>query len=151
MLTSALASKSIDEILRLPDVQERTAVYRAGQDEFIDFLKQRTKTDGKVICFDSRGSFYPPPGNRFLLYTLFPQQNISLSILDGKEQKFAVITVGYSIINKSATADVGSIMLQYGGGGHKQVGTCQVPYLDVDRVAAEIVSRLNGEAGGLRI
>jgi hypothetical protein len=141
-LASDLATKSIDEILRLPDVKERVDVYRNQHDEFVSFAKKYGKADGNVICFDVRGISMPPAGNRFLLYTVFPHQNISVWVVEGKQKQFVAITVGYSVLNRTAKADVGSIMLEYGGGGHKQVGTCQVPYADADRVIAEIVSRL---------
>jgi nanoRNase/pAp phosphatase (c-di-AMP/oligoRNAs hydrolase) len=143
-LASGLGSKSgsIENILRLPDVKERANVYRDQHEKFIAFVKEHGKADGNVICLDVRGVSNPPAGNRFLLYTVFPRQNISVWVVDGKQKQFAAITVGYSVINKTAKADVGSIMLGYGGGGHKQVGTCQVPYADTDKVIAEIVSRL---------
>jgi nanoRNase/pAp phosphatase (c-di-AMP/oligoRNAs hydrolase) len=141
-LVSEIASKSIDEILRLPDVKERVDVYRNQHDEFVSFVGKHGKTDGNVICLDVRGILMPPAGNRFLLYTVFPRQNISVWVVDGKQKQFVSITVGYSIINRTAKVNVGSIMSEYGGGGHKQVGTCQVSYADADRIIAEIVSRL---------
>jgi nanoRNase/pAp phosphatase (c-di-AMP/oligoRNAs hydrolase) len=140
--TLGKSGKSIDEILQLPDVKERVEVYHDQHKKFIAFVKQRAKTDGNVIYLDTRGISETPAGNRFLLYTVFPKQNISVWVVDGKQKQFASITVGYSVINKTAQADVGSIMLKYGGGGHKQVGTCQVSYADADRVIAEIITQL---------
>jgi nanoRNase/pAp phosphatase (c-di-AMP/oligoRNAs hydrolase) len=82
-------------------------------------------------------------GNRFLEYTLFPEQNISIRISDGKANAFAMISVGHSIFNRSSQIDVGSLTLKYGGGGHRTVGTCQVKYMDVDRIVKEMLSRIN--------
>jgi nanoRNase/pAp phosphatase (c-di-AMP/oligoRNAs hydrolase) len=141
-LAAKTLDKPIDEILRLPYVRERVEVYWDQHKKFIDFVRKQGKTDGNVIVLDTRGLPDVPAGNRFLLYTVFPQQNISVWIVDGKQKQFAAITVGYSIINKTSKADVGSIMLQYGGGGHKQVGTCQVPYSETDKAVAEIVRQL---------
>jgi nanoRNase/pAp phosphatase (c-di-AMP/oligoRNAs hydrolase) len=76
------------------------------------------------------------------MYTLFPDQNISVWIIDGRDKQNIAITVGYSILNRTATADVGSILFSYGGGGHHQVGTCQVPNADADRVIAEIIEKI---------
>jgi nanoRNase/pAp phosphatase (c-di-AMP/oligoRNAs hydrolase) len=140
--SSKMLDKSIDEILRLPDVQERVDIYRDQHQKFIGFAKEHGKTDGNVIVLDTRGLPDVPAGNRFLLYTVFPKQNVSVWVVDGKQKQFAAITVGYSIINKTSKADVGSIMLRYGGGGHKQVGTCQVPYAEADKVITEIVGLL---------
>ena len=66
-------------------------------------------------------------GNRFLIYSLYPEQNISAWIVDGKGGHGCSVAVGYSILNRTSTVDVGSLMLKYGGGGHKNVGTCQFP------------------------
>jgi nanoRNase/pAp phosphatase (c-di-AMP/oligoRNAs hydrolase) len=104
-------------------------------------LKRVSKIEGNVILADLRGVDPLYAGNRFLIYTLFPEQNISVWVVDGKNKANCVVTVGYSIINRSATVDVGSMVLKYGGGGHHQVGTCQVPYEDADRVIKEIVEQ----------
>jgi oligoribonuclease NrnB/cAMP/cGMP phosphodiesterase (DHH superfamily) len=141
-LASATLDKSIDEILQLPDVRERVDIYLDQHQKFIDFARKHGKTDDNVIVLDTRGLSGTPTGNRFLLYTVFPKQNVSVWIVDGKQKQFAAITVGYSIINKTSKADVGSIMLRYGGGGHKQVGTCQVPYAEADKTIAEVVELL---------
>ena len=123
----------------MPDVMEREKVYREEQEPFRQMLEKYSKLDGNVIITDLRGVEVIHVGNRFLLYTIYPEQNISIWIIDGKGKQNCVITVGYSIINRSATVDVGSMLLKYGGGGHRQVGTCQVPYADADKAIADIV------------
>ncbi|MDR0708497.1 MAG: exopolyphosphatase [Spirochaetaceae bacterium] len=142
VLAQACIDKSIDEILAMPDVRERIDVYNEQGKLFTEMVKNHTKTDGPVIITDLRGVETIYTGNRFLIYTLFPRQNISVWIVDGRGKENCVITAGYSIVNKTAAADVGKILLGYGGGGHRQVGTCQVPYADADRCIAEIVSKL---------
>ncbi|MDR0644918.1 MAG: exopolyphosphatase [Treponema sp.] len=136
-------TKPIEEILALPDVKERVEVYFEQQSLFIESVRKHAKVQGKVIVVDWCGVENIPAGNRFLLYTLFPEQNISVWVVDGKQLQNSVITMGYSIVNKTATVDVGSLMLKYGGGGHKQVGTCQVPYADRERTIAEIIAESN--------
>jgi nanoRNase/pAp phosphatase (c-di-AMP/oligoRNAs hydrolase) len=133
-------SKPIDEILASSDVKERIDVYFDQHNKFIEMVKQRAKIEGNAIYVDLRNVEDIPAGNRFLLYTLFPKQNISVWVVDGKKHVNTVITVGYSIINKTATVDVGSLMLKYGGGGHHAVGTCQVPFAETDRVIGEIIA-----------
>ncbi|GHV83157.1 exopolyphosphatase [Spirochaetia bacterium] len=135
-------NKPINEILALPDVKERVDAYKEQHELFIAMVKNRAKTDGSVVVVDLRGEKVINAGNRFLLYTLFPNQNISLWVVDGKQMVNCVVTVGYSIINRTATVDVGSLMLKYGGGGHRQVGTCQVSYEDTDRVISEIIAKI---------
>jgi len=105
-------------------------------------LKENTKVNGNVIITDLRGIETIHAGNRFLIYSLYPEQNMSIWIVDGKNKENVAIACGYSILNRTATVDVGSVLLRYGGGGHKQVGTCQIPYADADKVIAELIDCL---------
>ena len=132
-------SKPIEEILALSDVKERIDVYFEQHNKFIDMVKKYAKIEGNAIYVDLRGIDPIYAGNRFLLYSVFPEQNISVWVVDGKKNVNTVITVGYSILNKTSTVDVGSLMLKYGGGGHKQVGTCQVAVDEADKVIKEII------------
>jgi nanoRNase/pAp phosphatase (c-di-AMP/oligoRNAs hydrolase) len=141
-LAAACVDKDIDELLALPDVKERLEVYFEQAPLFKDMLLKHTRTAGKVLITDLRGVETIYAGNRFLIYTLFPDQNVSLWIVDGKNRQNCVITAGYSILNPSATVDLGKLLLQYGGGGHRQVGTCQVPYADASRVIGELTAQI---------
>jgi len=133
---------SIHEILQDPDVRERVEVYHQQSALFIDMLKTRSYTKGNVIITDLRNVDTIYAGNRFTIYSLFPEQNISIWIVDGRDKLNCPIAVGYSVINRSASVNVGSVLLSYGGGGHKQVGTCQVEYADCDRVVSELIEKL---------
>ena len=141
-LAKSTFSKPIDEILASDDVKERVEVYFEQHEKFISMIKKQAKVEGNAIFIDMRDAETIYAGNRFLLYTVFPEQNISIWVVDGKKKVNTVITVGYSIIKKTATVDVGSLMLKYGGGGHKAVGTCQVAYADTDRVIREIIDAI---------
>jgi nanoRNase/pAp phosphatase (c-di-AMP/oligoRNAs hydrolase) len=141
ILAQACITKSIDEILAISDVQERVSVYFEQDKLYREMLQKYAKIDGNVILLDLRSVDTVYAGNRFLLYTLFPEQNISVWVLDGRNKANCPITVGHSVITRTAKVDVGSMLLKYGGGGHRQVGTCQVPYEDADRVISEIVEK----------
>jgi nanoRNase/pAp phosphatase (c-di-AMP/oligoRNAs hydrolase) len=138
-LAKACITTSIDKILALPDVKERLDVYFEQDSLYREMMKQYGRTDGNVIVIDLRGADPVYAGNRFLIYTLFPEQNISVWTIDGKGRGNVAVTVGYSIINRTSTVDVGSLLLKYGGGGHHQVGTCQVPYDEADKVIKEVI------------
>ena len=141
-LIEACRVQSIDEIMQNPDVKERVELYDVQSQLFIDMVKTHTYTKGSVIVSDLRNVETIYAGNRFIVYCLYPEQNISMWIVDGRNKQNCPIAVGYSIINRTATADVGSILLSYGGGGHPQVGTCQIDYDDCDRVVAELIDKL---------
>ena len=142
ILAKACIDKSIDEILAMDDVKERIEVYREQSEVFKEMLKKHATVTGNAVILDLRGVEKIHAGNRFLIYTLFPEQNISLWIVDGKNRQNVAITLGYSIINRSASVNVGSLLLKYGGGGHIQVGTCQADYADADRVIKEIIDAI---------
>ncbi len=143
-LMDSLRTQSIDEIMADSDIQERVKLYFENDAKCKEFLRANTTIDGPIAITDARGCSALPPGNRFLIYSLFPETNISIRLIDGRGKQFVAISVGYSIINRTATIDVGSLMLKYGGGGHKAVGTCQVPYDDADQVLANIVQEIKG-------
>jgi nanoRNase/pAp phosphatase (c-di-AMP/oligoRNAs hydrolase) len=114
-----------EEILALPDVVERMEIYNEQSEKFQEMVKAHTRVDGNVIISDLRGVDPIYSGNRFMVYSMYPEQNISCWIVNGKGGKGCSAAVGYSILNKTSDVNVGSLMLKYGGGGHKAVGTCQ--------------------------
>ncbi|MCL2355783.1 MAG: exopolyphosphatase [Defluviitaleaceae bacterium] len=135
-------TKPIEEILAHPDVNERVELYYEQAALFKEMLKKHTTVKGNVIITDLRGAETINAGNRFLIYSLFPEQNMSMWVVDGKNKENCSIACGYSILNRTSVVDVGSVLLSYGGGGHRQVGTCQIPYADADRVIAELSEKL---------
>ena len=145
ILIDECARKDIDEILENPDVKERIELYLKQDVEFKEMLNAHTRTDGNAILTDLRGVDPIVTGNRFTIYSLFPEQNISLWIIDGKNKQNCPIAVGHSVLNRTCKTDVGALMLKYGGGGHFQVGTCQVPYEDADRVIQELVDKIKSD------
>jgi len=139
-----LRTKTLDEILANPDVKERIDLYRQQTEHFVEMVKQHSKIDGNVIITDLRGVSPIYTSNRFTIYSIFPEQNVSMWITDGKAKVNVMISCGYSVLNRSCTADIGALMLKHGGGGHKQVGTCQVAFDDADTIIGEIVKGLKG-------
>jgi len=144
-LIDACCVQNIDEILANPDVKERVELYFEQDALFREMVAKHTIVDGNVIISDLRGVETIYAGNRFLIYSLYPEQNISMWIVDGRDKKNCPIAAGHSIINRTSKTNVGSLLLQYGGGGHKQVGTCQVDYDDVTRVIGELAARMKAD------
>ena len=141
-LAKACSEKTIYEILDMPDVKERLDLYYQQKDIFTEMIKSHAKVYNSVVKVDLRDVETIYAGNRFIIYTLFPEQNISVWIVDGRNKSNVAVTVGHSIVNRSSTVDVGSLLLKFGGGGHKQVGTCQISYEDADRIIGEIMERV---------
>jgi len=138
-LVDMMRELSIDEILAHPDTRERADLYFESTEKARKFYRTCSWMDGPIVVSDFRIVGMAPPSNRFLVYSLFPEANISIRMIDGKNGEFVSFSVGYSILNRTATVDVGSLMLKYGGGGHKVVGTCQVPYEVAEQTLHEII------------
>ena len=140
---------TIDEILAMPDVKERVDMYHKQTELFKEMILEHTRTDGNVIVTDLRNVSPIYTGNRFFIYSLFPDQNISCWVVDGRAKVNVSIACGYSIINHSARTNVGSLMLRYGGGGHERVGTCQVAYGEAEKALGEIIRQLKQDETGI--
>ncbi len=134
--------KTVDEILEIEDVKERTRRYFEQDSLFKEMVKQNTTLHGNAIVLDLRDQDEIYTGNRFLLYSLYPEQNVSIQVMWGFQRQNIVMTCGYSIVNRSCTVDIGSLMLKNGGGGHKKVGTCQVPVEEAESVLQSLIEAL---------
>ncbi len=132
-------TKEIDDILSLPDVVERIEVYMEQGELFKKMLLDHSRTEGKAIITDLRGVDPIYTGNRFLIYSLFPQQNISVWIVPGKGGKGCSAAVGHSVLNRTSSINVGELMLQFNGGGHPQVGTCQFSDENMDTQLPKLI------------
>ena len=131
-----------DTVLADPDVKERIDRYREQSVAFEHYTREHSRVDGNVIITDLRGAGDPPSGNRFLVYTMFPEANIQVRIFDGRKGEFVVCAVGHSIFNRTSKTDVGKLMDRYGGGGHRGAGTCQLPLATADAQLREIVAAI---------
>jgi nanoRNase/pAp phosphatase (c-di-AMP/oligoRNAs hydrolase) len=142
-LIDECSRRSVEEILQLPDVAERVELYHAQSELFVEQLRRCTSVRGTVAVVDLRPEETIHAGNRFMVYALYPDCSVSAHIIWGKQRQNTVIAVGKSILNRSSGADIGALMLSYGGGGHANAGTCQVPHDQADRAVDEIVDHLN--------
>lgn len=138
-------NRSIDEIIALPDVQERIMRYFEQTEAFRNMILRNAKQDENLVIMDVRDEPEIVSGNRFVVYTMFPKANISLQILWGVKKQNVVFTCGHSVTNRTSQTDVGKLMLEFGGGGHKQVGTCQVPLEKADETLEKLVARIKSD------
>ena len=142
-LISYCMDHTIDEILELPDVKERVDLYFEQADLFEAQLKRIAKVYDKVVVLDLREEEVIHAGNRFMIYALYPETQISVHVAWGFKKQNTAVMIGKSIVNKGSNVDIGELCLKYGGGGHRNAGTCQ---LDNDKVDAElpnIIAALN--------
>jgi hypothetical protein len=140
-------TKKAEEILMDPDVKERSDLYFNQANYYINMLKGCSRLMGQVLIIDLREQPIIYPGNRFLPYTLFPECKVSIHVTWGREANNVALAMGNSIINRDSQANLGSIALHFGGGGHESVATCQVDNTTIDQTLDTIVNYIHEENG----
>ena len=142
-LISYCMDHSIDEILELPDVKERVDLYFEQSELFEAQLKRIAKVYDKVVVLDLRNEEVIHAGNRFMIYALYPETQISVYVAWGFRKQNTAVMIGKSIVNKGSNVDIGELCLKYGGGGHHNAGTCQLDNDTVDEQLPDIIRALN--------
>lgn len=136
---------SIDDILKLPDVKERTDLYFEHDSKARQQIQKCAKVYDNLVVLDLRNEETIYATNRFTLYALYPKTNISIHVLWGLKQQNTVFAVGKSILNRSSNTNVGELCLDYGGGGHLNAGTCQVENEQAEAALQAIITRINAD------
>ncbi|GAB5443885.1 MAG: exopolyphosphatase [Fuerstiella sp.] len=136
-------NNTIKDILALPDIRERVELYNSQREDFLDQIARCSGVSGNVVVLDYRTEEVIYSGNRFLVYALFPECNVSVHLLRSRVPETTVLAIGKSILNRTNPVDVGSLCLQHGGGGHVAAGTCQIPASEADSLLPDIVQTLD--------
>ena len=134
----------IEDVLKLPDVKERVDMYFEQQDLFKAQLREITKIHDKVAVIDLRDQDVIYTGNRFMVYAMWPEIELSVHVAWGFKKQNTAVMIGKSIVNRNSDFDIGALCLSYGGGGHKNAGTCQLDNDIIDTELPVIIDKLNG-------
>ena len=141
-LVEWLKRLDIEEVLQQPEVQQRVTRMREQDQSFREITVAHSKRDANVVFTDFRGLRPLPVGNRFIVYTLFPEANISLRVHQGPDAAHTAATVGHSIFNRTSRTNVGELMSRYGGGGHRAAGTCLLETAKAEQQIAELIAAM---------
>ena len=136
---------SIAQILDLADVKERVELYNEHREKQIDQIKRCSTVHGNLVVLDLREEETIFAGNRFMIYALYPDTNISIHVMWGMQKMNTVFATGKSILNRTSNTNVGELMLKYGGGGHLNAGTCQVENEDAERILGELIEQITAD------
>ena len=142
MLINSCREMSIDQILAMPDVKERVSLFFTQHVLFREQLARVARVHEKLVVLDLRNEETIYAGNRFVVYAMFPQCDLSMHVMWGREKQNTVYTVGKSIFDRGNPMDVGTLMLQHGGGGHHAAGTCQGPNDSADALKQELIETM---------
>jgi nanoRNase/pAp phosphatase (c-di-AMP/oligoRNAs hydrolase) len=135
----------ISQIMELPDVLERSKLYFEHEEKCREQIQRCSTIHKNLVVLDLRNEEIIYAGNRFVIYAMFPAVNISIHVLWGLKNQNTVFATGKSIINRSSKTRIGELMLEYGGGGHENAGTCQVENDRAEFVLQELIKRINND------
>ncbi|MGB0899318.1 MAG: exopolyphosphatase, partial [Psychrobium sp.] len=138
-------TSSIEEIMQQPDVQERVSLYQDQQSLFKEQVARCSTVHKNLVVLDLRNEETIYAGNRFLIYALFPQCNISIHQMWGFKKQNIVFATGKSIFDRSSKTNVGDLMLENNGGGHDAAGTCQIPTDEANDVLDSLITRITSD------
>ena len=137
--------QSIEAIMEVPDVKERVELYNEQSKLFQEQVRRCSTIHDNLIVLDLRNEETIYAGNRFMIYAMPPECNISIHVLWGLKQQNTVYAIGKSIVNRSSKTNVGELCLQYGGGGHEKAGTCQIANDQAEATLKELVQTINAD------
>jgi nanoRNase/pAp phosphatase (c-di-AMP/oligoRNAs hydrolase) len=135
----------IKEIMQMPDVQERVTLYKEQAELFKEQVKRCATIHKNLLVLNLKGEEVIYAGNRFMIYALHPEQNISIHVMWGLKQQNTVFAIGKSIVNRTSKTNVGELCLSWGGGGHEKAGTCQIDNDKADLVLPELIAKINAD------
>jgi nanoRNase/pAp phosphatase (c-di-AMP/oligoRNAs hydrolase) len=138
-------TSSIDEVLQTPDVKERVELYFEHEAKAREQIQRCSTVHKNLVILDLRNEDPIYAANRFLIYALYPQCNISIHVLWGLKKQNTVFATGKSILDRGSKTSVGELMLAYGGGGHAAAGTCQIDNEKAEGVLKELIAKINAD------
>lgn len=136
---------TIQQIFQLPDVKERVDLYFEHEAKFKEQIKRCATVHGNLVVLDLREEETIFAGNRFVIYALYPECNISIHVLWGLQKQNTVFATGKSIFDRSSKTNVGELMLEFNGGGHHAAGTCQVANDKAEETLQTLITRINAD------
>jgi hypothetical protein len=124
LLVQLLRTRSLEQLMDHPEVDRCCKQVVSTNVAYEKALRTHTIMHGHVSVTDFRQLESPPNGNRFLVYSLFPECTVNVKILfdDGDT---ASIKVGHSILNRGCNVNVGQMLANFEGGGHPGAGACR--------------------------
>lgn len=139
-----LTAKPVEEVSKDPEIAARCSAEIKKNREFKKHLENHTTIHDGVALTDFRSFTTPPSGNRFLVYSLFPEVYVSIRLRykGPRDEGKLVASVGHSIINRSCNVNVGELMAEIDGGGHRAAGSCSFHDTKADEILKKIIERL---------
>ena len=136
---------TIEEVMQMPDVVERIELYNEQTEKFKEQLKRCSTVHKNLVVLNLQDEDPIYTGNRFMIYALYPECNISMHVLWGLKKQNTVFAIGKSILDRSSKTNIGKLCLKYNGGGHEKAGTCQIDNDKAEKVMQELIEQINAD------
>jgi hypothetical protein len=135
-----LQEKDIAQVMAHPEVEAHCRQLVRQNSEYADWLMKYTRIEGRVAITDLRSLDHPPSGNRFLVYSLFPETVVSVRIrYENSQKQTVVVNIGHSIFNPACNVHVGRLLTAFGGGGHRGAAAARFPAEKADSYLPQII------------
>ncbi|WP_064662644.1 hypothetical protein [Pseudoalteromonas sp. MQS005] len=144
-LIDACKDHSIEQILAMEDVAERVALYHEHNAQAKEQIDRCSSVHDNLVVLNLTEEETIYATNRFVIYAMFPECNISIHKMWGLKKQNVVYAIGKSITNRSSNTNVGELCLKYGGGGHLNAGTCQVDTDKAEEVLSELIATITSD------
>ena len=139
-LVTLLQHHTIDHVLADPEVRAHCDRVELENKAYKHHLQNHTQIIEKVSLTDFRDITPVPNGNRFLVYSLFPDTIVNIKIYH--EYDKTAVKIGHSIVNRKCLVNVGQLLAKYGGGGHRGAGACRLSNETSDQILLQILDIL---------
>lgn len=142
-LVKLFGKSDVDTIMKLPDIHERCREVIEANTKYKELLITYTEVREHVSITDFRSFDPAPTGNRFLVYSLFPETVVSMKIrYDDLDREKVIVSIGHSIFNRQCRVNVGKMLTEFNGGGHKGAGACSFHYRHADDYIPQLIDIL---------
>jgi hypothetical protein len=142
-LVSLLLAGTMDDVMADAEVRRRCAQVVDDNRRYRDYLRRCTTVKGVVAVTDFRPLKETPQGNRFLVYSMYPETVVQMKIRRAdRDPERVIVSVGHSIFNRNCKVNVGALLARHQGGGHPGAGSCSLPAEQSDAAIAAILDIL---------
>jgi len=137
-----LGKSEINTVVKDKIIKKKIEDLNIRNSKYKKILLENTTINKGVTITDLRKYKIPPSGNRFLVFSLFPQSTVNVKIRYNETRDIVIASVGHSIFNRKCVVNSGILVAKHGGGGHFGAGSCNFPAVNMEEHLKDIIDTL---------
>ncbi len=138
-----LLYRTVEQVMEDEEVRVRYSAVLEKDRIYSSILKEHTEVLKNISVTDFRALEIEPKGNRFLVYSLFPDILVDVKIRYNKNDRTRIVlSMGQNIFKKGNRINLGEIASLYDGGGHRGAGSCSFPVSEAEETIRKITEVL---------